>query len=152
VRQGDVKVSKIPGERNPADLLTKNVPAELLSRHLDTLGCETLKDRAATAPRLCSLKDIEYEEEDDDNKTENWKEVEGGILRLHRGWRQETFTPCGVPGGPKPSSLSACRRTSGVYDNGEQFVIDDLWTNRHEAHKQLERPWMGATRFWLKRP
>ena len=41
VREGEVKVLKIPGEDNPADIFTKNVPAEVLRKHLTDMCFET---------------------------------------------------------------------------------------------------------------
>ena len=35
---GRLSYKKVLGAKNPADILTKNVPGELLDRHLETLG------------------------------------------------------------------------------------------------------------------
>ncbi len=55
VRRGELGVSKVLGDENPADLLTKHVDANLLRRHAWRLGFEVLADRAASAPTLSAL-------------------------------------------------------------------------------------------------
>ena len=52
---GRLSYKKVLGSKNPADILTKNVPGELLDKHLETLGAETADGRADTAPELCSV-------------------------------------------------------------------------------------------------
>ena len=46
---------KVLGTRNPADVLTKHVPGELLRAHLQTIGVEYRGGRAETAPALDSV-------------------------------------------------------------------------------------------------
>ena len=46
---------KVLGTKNPADILTKYVPAELLKRHLATLGTAAVGGRAEAAPELCMM-------------------------------------------------------------------------------------------------
>ena len=52
---GRLAYKKVLGTKNPADVLTKHVPAELLQRHLETLCTEVRGGRAETAPELNSL-------------------------------------------------------------------------------------------------
>ena len=52
VRRGELTVRKVPGEANPADMMTKHLAAEAMQAHLGRLQCEVLTDRAATAPTL----------------------------------------------------------------------------------------------------
>ncbi len=49
---GRLKYHKVLGTRNPSDILTKHVPADLLNVHLRTLGMEVKDGRAETAPTL----------------------------------------------------------------------------------------------------
>jgi len=51
-------VEKVRGEDNPADLLTKNVGAELIARHCKKIGVERLNSRANTAPQLAMAQAI----------------------------------------------------------------------------------------------
>ena len=46
---------KVLGTKNPADILTKYVPAELLKRHLATLVTAAVGGRADAAPELCMM-------------------------------------------------------------------------------------------------
>ena len=52
---GRLAYHKVLGSRNPADILTKHVPAELLNAHVTTLGLELRGGRAETAPTLDAL-------------------------------------------------------------------------------------------------
>ena len=50
LRRGDFTLFKVQGDRNPADILTKCVPREVLDRHLSKLGLHRTDGRAAAAP------------------------------------------------------------------------------------------------------
>ena len=50
-----LKYLKVLGSKNPADVLTKHVPAELLGRHLEATGMTATGGRAAAAPELHSV-------------------------------------------------------------------------------------------------
>ena len=58
---GRLAYRKVLGTKNPADVLTKHVPAELLQRHLETLCTEVRGGRAEAAPELNSLESIVLE-------------------------------------------------------------------------------------------
>ena len=60
-----LKYTKVLGTRNPADLLTKHVPRELLDVHTHTLGMEFKDGRAESSPDLNSVEAYteEWEEE-----------------------------------------------------------------------------------------
>ena len=51
-REGRVDYSRIPGQINPADMFTKHVPAEVMWRHMRTIGFEDREGRAAAAVDL----------------------------------------------------------------------------------------------------
>ena len=51
LRRGDFTLFKVRGDQNPADVLTKSVPREVLDRHLRTLGLQRTEGRAASAPQ-----------------------------------------------------------------------------------------------------
>ena len=53
-----LKYLKVLGTKNPADVLTKHVPAELLGRHLQVTGMNATDGRAAAAPELNSLESV----------------------------------------------------------------------------------------------
>ena len=52
VRTGDIELFKVPGDANPADLLTKHVPRDLADRHLTRLSVWRMTGRASTAPNI----------------------------------------------------------------------------------------------------
>ena len=52
VRAGDFDLVKWPGERNPADVLTKVVNQELIDRHMAFMGVYWESGRASSAPEL----------------------------------------------------------------------------------------------------
>ena len=55
---GRLAYRKVLGSKNPADVLTKHVPGELLQRHLVTLGVITPGGRAELAPELSSVESL----------------------------------------------------------------------------------------------
>ena len=55
VRTGQVSLTKVKGTENPADLVTKNVTAQLVKKHLEELGVSTSRGRAKGAPVLAKV-------------------------------------------------------------------------------------------------
>ena len=49
---GRIVYKKVLGEKNPADLLTKYMPAELMHRHLETINARPAGGRAESAPQI----------------------------------------------------------------------------------------------------
>ena len=52
VRNGEVKVLKVPGAENPADLCTKHLSADTIQHLISLVNAETTADRASSAPML----------------------------------------------------------------------------------------------------
>ena len=52
LRKGDFKLTKIPGAENPAGLLTKHVPKDVMLKHMAFMGLASEEGRAASAPTL----------------------------------------------------------------------------------------------------
>ena len=52
---GRIVYKKVLGEKNPADLLTKYMPAELMHRHLETINAQPAGGRAESAPQIDSM-------------------------------------------------------------------------------------------------
>ena len=52
---GRIAYRKVLGEKNPADLLTKHLGAEVIARHVDTLNMIWVEGRAESAPTLDSV-------------------------------------------------------------------------------------------------
>jgi len=157
VRNQELCVSKVRGDQNPADLLTKHVAADLIARYCHTLGMERLKSRAACAPRLDALSAEAESVENNlgvENKTEDeWEDTgdQGKVTRQHRKWRSELFTPIRVQGAPPGRALTSVRITEGKYEDGQAFRKVDSWTTRSTAHLRLDRRWIGSTTFLLRR-
>ena len=145
VKSDAIKLLKVLGTENPADLLTKNLHANLMAKHLEYLGMNTAKDRAASAPTLSQLV------QDDGDHSDYWEEKGENIERVHCKARTTLFTPLRVSGSPPVRALAPSRVTEGRFlDNGEVFKKVDSWTARGTAHMDLTRRWVGTTRF-LKR-
>jgi hypothetical protein len=75
---GRIAYRKVLGEKNPADLLTKHLGAEVIARHVDTLNMVWIKGRAESAPTLDSVESylqtwvedgtyLDYDSDDDDD-------------------------------------------------------------------------------------
>jgi hypothetical protein len=58
---GRIAYKKVLGEKNPADLLTKHMSADLANRHLECLNMKVSDGRADTAPTLDSVVRAWYE-------------------------------------------------------------------------------------------
>ena len=52
IRKGDFILDKIAGAENPADMLTKHVPREVLQKHMANLGLFLEDGRAESAPSI----------------------------------------------------------------------------------------------------
>jgi len=55
VQSGDLKIDKIKGTKNPADLLTKHVDSEALFAHLVCMKCWPSDGRACIAPKVAAM-------------------------------------------------------------------------------------------------
>ena len=145
IRGGELQACKVPGRNNPADLMTKHVPAVDVLRHTTDL-CVTLhRSRAEIAPTLSSLTT-------DDGGGDHWEAMEDITTRVHRRPRRELFTPLRVKGSPPARTLTALRVTRGKFvSNGEDFEVVDHWTARATAHMNLGRLWTGSTTFVNKK-
>ena len=52
VKRGDFILTKVAGSDNPADILTKHVPRDLMAKHMKFMGISPEDGRAASAPTL----------------------------------------------------------------------------------------------------
>ena len=155
-RSNEFDIAKVPGEDNPSDILTKNVPSEVLMRHLHAMNMFPYIDRASTAPKLAGIKLLNdgISGDPQGGPTDKWYTEEEGIegsitvTRAHERARTELFTPLRVKGAPPARALTSTRITSGRFlDDGEDFTITDSWRARAAAHRDLGRPWVGSTTF-----
>ena len=131
---------KVDGKENPADILTKAVPSELIERHCGRLQFEFKSGRADLAPDvMMTMK--ENEKEDD-----RWEVDENVWLRAHKKPRRTLFTPMKVRQGPKSEEIKVRRRTVGIQSNGTVFDLADDWT-QPKAHRDMGSTWTGVTAF-----
>ena len=92
---GRLSYKKVLGTKNPADILTKHVPSDLLNRHLETVRAVVVAGRAESAPELNTVEScIEwYLEDESDEEIVKDKVTEEEISALAEGelpWR----SPC----------------------------------------------------------
>ena len=147
VRNNEIDVVKILGNVNPADLLTKNVSAELLRRHTEALGVWINGSRARTAPQLSSAANMRPAAAEKDT----WEPQDSEVVRVHRRPRRNLFTPLRVCGAPPAKALTGHRVTTGTFcKTGERFKRTDAWTSRATAHLELGESWAGEIQLFYK--
>ena len=153
VRTGQVSLTKVKGIENPADLVTKNVTAQLVKKHLEELGASTSKGRAKGAPVLAKVGIPDGTKERTTKEiTDRWLHEECRSTRVHHAARTRLFTPCRSNGAPLAETLESVRITEGKFvDEGEVFKRLDSWRDRAVAHLDLGRAWIGSTRFVVRK-
>ena len=58
------------------------------------------------------------------------------------------FTPMKVANGPlSGSEVSGRRVTTGEFEDGEKFVLEDNWKTAEDPHMLLPKHWRGVTTF-----
>ena len=153
VQSKAVKVVKVGTAENPADVLTKNLNAETMSKHMRAMQCRADAGRAFKAPRLNEIRKMD----------DYWEMVPGrwcpegdggtcpeggGWTRRHAKPRTALFTPMQVAGGPRNGfSVGEVRMTVGQYVGGGAFRRADLWKDLEDAHSLRPEPWTGYTTF-----
>ena len=139
IGKGNFKANKIAGKENPADLMTKHLSAEDMTKHAEKLGYEMRSDRSDKSLKINAIIEVVKDE---------WRNDEQCVIRHHKQPRMKLFSPFQVAGCPSMSSLTSTRITHGQYiDNGEQFMIQDNWTCRSTQWRNLKRVWVGRIVF-----
>ncbi len=139
IRGGELSACKVPGTENPADMMTKHLPAADILRHAEDLALALHDTRAEIAPSL------------DSNDMDEWEFVDHNADRIHNRPRRTLFTPLRVEGTPTVKTFTSARITEGVYcKTGEKFKVVDNWTCRSGAHAPMKEAWVGRTRFLRK--
>ena len=175
--KGDnLKLVKVPGAENPADIVTKHLNAATSKRHLEGLCMKACSGRAASAPTVATVclassgapQALDAQTmawwpscpgaavrpmacADASHKMESegdlWLETPTHCIRVHKTGRSRLFTPPRVAGVPPSKALAAVRVTEGCYlDDGAKFKRVDHWTGR-TAHLSMARKWTGTTSF-----
>ena len=52
IRKGDFALTKIPGNDNPADMLTKHISRDIMKKHMESIGVMSESGRADSAPTI----------------------------------------------------------------------------------------------------
>ena len=166
VARDAVPLVKVPGPYNCADLMTKHVPAELIKRHTERMSLEFQEGRAEKAAKLQSIAKAQRQKQaqdsmlsacekyDSGHRQDKWisRGGDGEWVRLHDTPRRSLFTPCRVARGPAhPDKLEGKRVTTGVFADGEKFVLEDGWREPGLAHRVLNKPWTGTTKFRIRK-
>ena len=167
-----VPVTKVPGEDNIADLMTKHLGAAKITKHVKGLNMEFESGRAAKAAQLHLVNDghdtrLAAAQADhnaggvaiweamgdrliDRRGGDFWKSRgEGGVWhRVHAKPRKALFTPFKVAKGPGScEKLNVIRFTKGVTQSGHMFEFHDNWQKTQNAHRLLDEHWIGYTSF-----
>jgi hypothetical protein len=159
-------VQKVPGEENPADLMTKHLGAAKVQGNIERMSMRYQGGRAGKAAQLHQLGTADKDGRTgmqlweamsdrfiDQKGGDHWKSrgEEGVWQRVHTKPRKSLFTPFKVAKGPKKSeSLNIKRFTKGVTQSGREFEFHDDWQRSDNAHRMLEEKWIGCTTFVVK--
>ena len=65
-RDGEIEVQKVGTKTNPADVLTKHVPGEVIWRHLTAIGFECREGRSEAAVELVRVGSCDDDDHNDD--------------------------------------------------------------------------------------
>ena len=159
-----LKVVKINGNHNIADIFTKNLSQLVMEKHLHFMGLEYRGGRAQAAAQLHSLSnqrsELRHKEgiekmspNNDSCRTvaeDRWES--NGLWRNRIRWhdesRRQMFTPLNTAGGPRMAcEVGSVRTTIGQYSNSGMFVKVDHWREVDKPNRQLKTGWCGFTVF-----
>ena len=146
-----VPLSKIPGEVNTADLMTKHLGNAVIIKHVEKLNLEYSSGRSEKAAQLHAVSQtvpaprVKVQIPIADHWSERGEY--GRWVRVHSTPRVDKFNPSSVPRGPgRKTRLQGIRITQGVRSNGEEFPEEDFWNDSHIDSTQVQ-PWTGTTTF-----
>ena len=120
VREGLIEVSKVPGERNPADLMTKILPLADIRIRVADLGMEMVEDKAAggsvDVKRVSFIGSVEVNELDvyngDETQDSDYLSDFYHFAKIPQSWR------CQIP----PTGISPIKLESSVLGLGTRPV------------------------------
>ncbi len=136
VSEGRLRVGKVRTTENVADLLTKNLPAEAMHKHLHAMKFRLEQPHARGSLRLDYLAKDQW-----DAQQSNW-------TRVHHRPRATLFTPFKVANGPgEDHHVGRLRVTRGIFADGTHFEEVDEWRKSEDAHRRLRQSWIGSTEF-----
>jgi len=142
--QRRLKIEKVKGEKNPADLGTKHLGEEVLTRHMHAMNLDFAEGRASTATKLLSV----VERSRRPGLPRDWKgsaQEDGWTLNASSEW-QKTFKNARAlrardPSGPEWRRVT--RYTASDEKTGETFLaldVHDVREDDRRLHTILSRP------------
>ena len=167
-------ITKVPGEDNIADLMTKHLGAAKIKNNIDMMNMTFSDGRASKAAQLhlvqvvdpkelreqikhpvdhyqgLALWDIMGDRLVDRRGGDFWKaRGEGGVWnRIHTKPSRTLFTPYKVAKGQTNNEkLNNIRFTKGVTQSGREFEFHDDWQKSENSHRILDEQWVGCTTF-----
>ena len=132
---GRLTYNKILGEKNPADMCTKYLSAEVTNRHLKTINNEVQSGRAESAPEIDNV------EKELKSLVVKWRETSGNIVRC-----SETIDVRPIPAIGKMRKCVGTSRSwlrgrwpnpRGSRINVSQAEIDSIDQKAHEPGKRI---------------
>ena len=157
-----VPLTKIPGEHNSADLMTKHLSIAMILRHMAKLNLAHVGGRSEAAAKLHALGEVEAPRRSASFSTPSpvtravndyWSErgEQGRWVRVHVNPRVVHFDPWRAPRGPgRKTKLKADRITQGIYESdGGKFQETDNWQYENEKNMSVIHPWTGRTIFMV---
>jgi hypothetical protein len=169
-----VPLTKIPGEDNSADLMTKHLSIAMILRHMSKLNLAHVSGRSEAAAKLHALREVEAPRKSVSFSQAKHYEVDaralsstpsvsrravndywsergehGRWVRTHVTPRVDRFDPWRAPRGPgRKTRLKPERITQGIYEgNNGEFQETDQWQNAEENIRPVSHPWTGRTIF-----
>ena len=144
----------MPGEENPADLMTKHLVSPKVLKNIGALNMRHVDGRAGKAAQLHRLGrratassvgqhswEAMSERFADRKGGDKWKSKgENGIWhRVHTKPRRARFTPFKVAKEPNSKEkLGSVTFTKGVTQSGKTFEFHDNWLDPKHVHKTLD--------------
>ena len=160
-----VPLTKIPGEGNSADLMTKHLSINMILRHMLKLNLTHVGGRSDAAAKLHAIGEVPapcYRGRSTMKSVslidpismravgDYWSErgEQGRWVRVHVDPRVVRFDPWRAPRGPgRKTKLKPDRITQGIYENGDNFQETDEWQNVNRVDRSVSHPWTGRTIF-----
>ena len=143
-----VPLTKIPGEINIADLMTKHLTAIVIQKHVGNMNLEFRSGRSDKAAKLHSILKGKVDHATG-RDCDFWAErgERGRWVRIHNQPRTASFSPDEVSRGPgRKTRLRNSRVVYGVDVAGHRFTTTDDWS-KNGTCGITSTPWTGKTIF-----
>ena len=137
-RRRSCPLTKIPGEHNSADLMTKHLSITMILRHMANLNLAHVGGRSEAAAKLHAVGEMKAPSRsvsfiDPDPRRavgDYWSKggEQGRWVRVHVDPRVVRFHPWRAPRGPgRRTKLKPDRIAQGIYEGGGDFQETDKW-------------------------